>query len=143
MINAQELRIGNLLMRYSNIMEVSGIANDQVDLILLQPNTRVKWRMLYSDIFGIPLTEEWVTNFGFVKLYHLSRHEHVLYVDDKLNIEFIDGYGLRIVVSNENNDVNTNTAVFVCYYEKPYIKYVHQLQNLYYTLTGQELKKVI
>jgi hypothetical protein len=117
-MKASELRIGNLVMRYSNIMEILGRGNDSADLILLQPNTRVNWRMLYSDIFGIPLTEEWLLKFGF-ELDHTNQSwHHRTFVLGEFEMEELVGeYG----------------------YNQTKLQYVHQLQNLYFALTGEEL----
>jgi hypothetical protein len=66
----------------------------------------------------IPLTEEWLLKFGF---------------------EFTNGYGFKIFGNwlQKEDDVyfyNVN-GNFV------QINYVHQLQNLYFVLTGEELKQ--
>ncbi len=70
----------------------------------------------------IPLTEEWLLKFGFVKM------------DEKHNF-FIHGYQINFKVDKKMkwvawcNTVLTNVE----------IKYVHQLQNLYFALTNEEL----
>jgi len=114
-IQSNELRIGNIVGRYSNIMEVSGLGNERADLILLQPNTRVSWCMLYSDLSGIPLSEEILLKAGFEK------------------------YGIWFRINNFNISIGHNIAFekWVTPYKSP--RYLHQLQNLYFALTGQEL----
>jgi len=114
-MKASELRIGNYVMRYSNIMEVSGVHNKDADLILIQPNTMVGWRMLYSDIFGIPLTEDWLLKFGFEKCT-------------------CGGFMLNKIPTKFHLDQD-----FM--HRSSYVKiaFVHQLQNLYFALTGEEL----
>jgi hypothetical protein len=72
-----------------------------------------------SKIKPIPITEEWLLKFGFEKsgifnqLYRLN--DVTLYCSEK-----------EIFMYTGVNDLN--------------IKYIHQLQNLYFALTGNELK---
>jgi hypothetical protein len=55
------------------------------------------------------------------------------------------GYGFRLHTQNPNNNVHLFSDITeVYYFENPLhvtggIIYVHQLQNLYFALTGQEL----
>ena len=74
----------------------------------------------YHDCFvPIPLTEEWLLKFGFI--------------NDKV-LEFY------------RNDFTDSTIIidynFICLlgYSHVKLKYVHQLQNLYFALTGEELQ---
>ena len=61
----------------------------------------------------IPLTEEWLLKFGFEKAYETCYQ----YKDFILNDKFI------------MMDIDITVQ----------LKYVHQLQNLYFALTGEEL----
>ena len=73
----------------------------------------------------IPLTEEWLVKFGFeykdgyltLELGYFSGSNFIYWIGDVLNLFCKSGMMLT------NN-----------------IKYVHQLQNLYFALTGEELK---
>ena len=67
----------------------------------------------------IPLTEEWLLKFGFEK--NITTDLHPTFSYDILNVN--DG----IVYVLNYGFVN-------------HIKYIHQLQNLYFALTGEELK---
>lgn len=79
---------------------------------------------------GIPLNEEWLIKFGFIKRYernevglHYSLNEDRVYlIDDIFEYErtFVIGGG-RYNLFQE-------------------YRFVHQLQNLYFVLTGEELK---
>ena len=129
MIKPEELRIGNLVMRYSNIMEVSGIAKENVALILRQPDTKVNWCMLYEDIFSIPLTEEWLLKFGFeIK----SKYSYT-------NYALPNGWGVSMWT--DEVPIAGFEEKGVCYWGEDYvpIRYVHDLQNFYYALTKKEL----
>jgi len=124
MLKAEELRIGNLVMRYSNIMEVSGVSLECADLILLQPNTRVNWRMLYSDIFGIPLTEEWLLKLGFE---NAIENEGSLPCFKKRNITIAKWIGGKWHAWYKSTDLIKSP------------QHVHHLQNLHFYLCGEEL----
>lgn len=72
----------------------------------------------------IPLTEEWLIKFGFNEngciLLGIDTSFHLLQITSNLDVNVYD--------------INDN---FVCLKS---IKYVHELQNLYFALTESELK---
>ena len=76
---------------------------------------------------GIPLTEEWLLKFGFVK----NEDEYIL---GHLSLE------------DRSKDIyskDVNKEDFGSWFINSYlleIEYVHQLQNLYFALTGEELQ---
>ena len=113
-MNANELRIGNYVHRQSGKMVVN---RDDVYKI---ENINLQSALKYEPI---PLTEECLLKFGFIKYGHI------------LKIHLNEGLGV-----NYNKDLKiwyldihfTTTA-------KIQINYVHQLQNLYFALTGEEL----
>jgi hypothetical protein len=74
---------------------------------------------------SIPLTEEWLVKFGF-KLPAYS------WIGDKFHLSEWDRYPLNWCVA-----MNKNNAIVVSK-----LKYVHQLQNLYFALTGEELELI-
>lgn len=71
----------------------------------------------------IPLTEEWLVKFGFEwSIAHQAHHlEGFAYVIDICQLY------CRVIKYKRNGEVLTS------------IKHVHQLQNLYFALTGEEL----
>ena len=72
---------------------------------------------IYVDLNPIPLTEEWLLKFGFEK--KIGWDDLIYHVKNNVDLyEFLSGYE---------------------YYDF-HIKHVHQLQNLYFALTGEELK---
>lgn len=98
-----------------------------------------------DKIKPIPLTEEWLLKFGFYKLWHLSAYEYTLRIDEaNLDIEVRQGFQGNINRFRVNLSVDGEQ-----YAEAPqsindawltHIQYVHQLQNLYFSLTGTELE---
>jgi hypothetical protein len=121
-MEATELRIGNLV-NYLIIdemderkkwFEVSEIDYD--DLRIIQNKHEVN-----QDYQPIELTEEWLLKFGFI----LNSNRY--YLGD-IVYEFIN-YTISLTADDP-----------YCSHEvKNKIKYVHELQNLYFALTNQEL----
>ena len=113
MMEAKELRVGNL------VYSITHNVNINVSLIEIDMN--------YSTIEGIPLTEEWLVKLGFEETYN---SQFRLKFDHKEFYEF--GYDFSKV-----EDKSMEGFRYYGRYIK--IKYVHQLQNLYFALTGEEL----
>lgn len=111
MIKANELRIGNL------VHDTEG----KVNKITFQA---LKYLVIYDgahQVKPIKITEEWLVNLGFTKIN--SKRFQYEYEHDALS-----------------NNLYGSTG---CYYMSnitPEIASVHQLQNLYFALTGQELE---
>jgi hypothetical protein len=117
MTNA-ELRLGNYI-RF----------NEYFDGELCEPNEKAidedDMHEMWSgsglpDKEPIPLTEEWLLKFGF----------------ERLDTSWIrrDNPGFRI-----HNPSKTNVFILFNFMDVT-IDYIHQLQNLYFALTGEELK---
>ena len=116
-MEAKELRIGNLIEHKAIMCEVLSIDNKWLQLDNDQLNTKI------SECNPIPLTEEWLFKFGFIKTP--TRY----YIGD-LN-EF-GSRDLTLVLCTKDNVISYDN------YLHP-IKYVHKLQNLYFALTCEEL----
>jgi hypothetical protein len=119
-MKSNELRIGNLVdlgNRIAKVTEINHLACVVVDLEETQDTIED-----YERVKGIILTEEWLLKFGF-----------------ELDIED-DGYSkgkYKVSVSDEG----CIFFIYDSYYpiEICEFKYIHQLQNLYFALTGEEL----
>lgn len=75
------------------------------------------------DLSPIKLTEEWLIKFGFSKMEYRTLGKDCFYDDNFYTINFL-----------------YESMVFYIEHLETNINYVHQLQNLYYSLTGIELK---
>lgn len=125
MIKANELRINNILNYTTAENDILQTTLDWQDIKWISEDPK-GFNLVHEPI---PLTEEWLLNFGFEKSEELFRL-------DKYWVEFrnFDSCGMMVL--------------FGCFqFKKIYItksvdtiKYVHQLQNLYFALTGQELE---
>jgi len=123
-MEAKELRIGNFFNeKYSSeTIKVVGLSEDRIDFSGCYLS---KWQCE-----PIPLTEEWLLKFGFEnkesKIYFLMVNKWGFAIGS-------DGsYGLY-----NNQDAWNRGESFS---NRETIDYVHQLQNLYFALTGEELE---
>jgi hypothetical protein len=125
-MKANELRIGNIVSKHryiGNYWSWTFISHEDIYSIACGNE---------KNYNPIPLTEEWLLKFdmeftdGFSssrKLY-LNNYEH-----DISKITYSPKEGLLRL---SNGDTKGTMLI-------PHIKYVHQLQNLYFALTGIEL----
>ena len=114
-MKAQELRIGNWVEHDGSLGEVEDIQKNDIGSFF----DGVYFNCYIKDLEPIPLTEDWLVKFGFVKEDDFGKIEFqfnplVLYKQDKI-------YWSDIL------------------WDSLEIKHVHQLQNLYFALTGEEL----
>lgn len=124
-MKANELRIGNYIKLLNKETTVGELFDDGITTDL----DNHSYEYIYDLVEPIPLTEEWLLKFGFV-FEDEQHHEYFgSYLRDDLN-----GYSL-IVNKNENKFI-LRTDVF----DLTTISYVHQLQNIFFALTGNELE---
>ena len=117
-MEARELRIGNILMvaGLDRIVYVNAIFNSHFrcvdkDGVCFSESIRINYQ-------PIPITEEWLERFGF---NGLSKE---------------DSNGFELIY---NNVIGYRLSIQGQYQYKE-IKYIHELQNLYFALTGKELE---
>ncbi len=110
-MEAKELRIGNLLLTdYDYLVEVEFIHKNHFDCRELTTGSFV----VNGKYKPIPLTEEWLVKFGY---------------------RWTNGYGYRFL----KGWIKLKEGVWKSYDLEAEVKYVHELQNLYYALTKKEL----
>lgn len=135
MIQASDLRIGNkLFVEKCGIVDVLGIEQHSKDgdiLYIWAPGMEFKHRVKLAEATSIPLTPEILEKAGF---------------DGKIIL-----VGEKCVCSYDWHLISYNSIVHLAYdyddgayhshnAEHNYdIKHLHQLQNVYFALTGQEL----
>jgi hypothetical protein len=123
-MKANELRIGNYV--YELLVKDNCFVNTEIQLHTV--GEYVISSVEKGRAMPIPLTEEWLIKFGFESV-GLGGNRFVLYnaIDGTSNF-VIETDGI-ILYPQIDYDI-------VCWSE---FKYVHQLQNLYFALTGEEL----
>lgn len=118
-MDTKGLMIGNLAQdKYGKILTVVELSRDGVRF---ESNDG---RFSYP-LSPIPLTEEWLYSFGFK--WYGDWDAFVANRESNKELSIIKSKGIFIVC-----DINL----------VPEIKHVHQLQNLYLALTGEELKYI-
>lgn len=125
MIQASELRIGNLVnfRDEDHVFEITEIHKLGIGVKDSEQETWIE----YDCFDPIPLTKEWLVRFGF---------------DSKIIIYYKpDNPSLAIKLWDHEATPNVK---YILFWENIVIRdlevfYVHQLQNLYFALTGEEL----
>lgn len=132
-MNAKDLRIGNLVLRENKgIVEIVSLSEDSVWHKRISDFTTIQKHISFFN--PIPLTEEWLRKFGFITLDNEIDFIEWGLDDNKNGAEFSiisDGFDKRVPLYFEY-DLGQ-------YLIRKKIKYVHQLQNLYFALTREEL----
>lgn len=123
-MNENDLRIGNYVKSEVNLRKKIKVLQIFTDSYQGDFGDGCRGAIMLSNSEGIPLTEDWLLKFGFrhhVNPYWLSSIDGVIHIATTGNVEikFFPGDGA----------VKTQIK----------LKYVHQLQNLYFALTGEEL----
>ncbi len=139
-MKAEELRIGNWVWEdYGGEYIVSVVSQHS---LCLQKPKGLSGSYLYKDIKPIPLTEEWLVNFGFV-LNHKNVETHSkgysiynkeAYLDIFIRVRPSEKYFHDFFSVFNHSMCNPIELNFI-----RKVKHVHQLQNLYFALTGKEL----
>jgi len=131
-MEATELRIGNWVYKHTD----STIHEKQVSAI---DSDGVKFRDTYftfvnvhgvANIKPIPLTKEWLVKLGFYK-----EGETLLSLPKDVKDRMSGDIGKRWPSFFYNNRLNK----WMDCQTRVAIEHVHQLQNLYFALTGEEL----
>lgn len=129
MIRMEELRIGNIVSyRGEKDCIVSNIGNSFETVKQVGLNIQPYGSDDLNEYEPIPLTEEWLLKFGFVE--ELFNGE----------IKTSDFYKGRIGILGNIGDSNIRQLRFELKCCQVFIQYVHQLQNLYFALTNEELE---
>lgn len=130
-MKAKELRIGNYIQDgKTNVLEINGLHNETIYSVYpLNASPKFETTTDSTDIKPIPLTEEWLLKFGFEKDHYKKEVYYTLSNDDDYYIE--EDKNIKLWDFNMKEGIGFYLRSF---------KRVHQLQNLYFALTGEELK---
>ncbi len=135
MIKANELRIGNYVNHEQTTHLITCVNIDYS--ISVWVDTMINQEYLYqhqnNELKPIPLTEEWLLNFGFAR-HHGDYYNDVFMLKNVIDFEtgrLFDAFEIKIYP----NEIGSAQSIKGCLE----ISYVHQLQNLYFALTNEEL----
>ena len=112
-MKANELRIGNYVEVLNTEIQVIDVMCDSI-------NTKSHENMTFDYVEPIPLTEEWLKRFGVTKDIDVWELTGVFWLQE------LEGGCFFLGCNSGWTGIE--------------IKYVHQLQNLYFALTGEELE---
>lgn len=129
-MKAEELRIGNFVLFHeeSTIFKVTGI---ETGGLYVKNETISTWIEIYQ-FSGIPITEEWCLRFGFEVDCVYDCVLEIKDYEDKRNTFLCAFSDERDTVYLYHNYYSPSDYVAE-------VKHIHQLQNLYHALTGEEL----
>jgi hypothetical protein len=129
-MKANELRIGNWVMVFpvKHPQQVCDVMFDSV-------NTDSVFGQHYGEVDPIPFTEDWLLRFGFKKFETSDISGHDIIEPNEKTIYYEKGR-FTIVQWGMNTPL-----FFSSHHLRVQIQHVHQLQNLYFALTGEELIK--
>jgi len=135
MISANELRIGNLVTNAVNppevvliVRQITNDGNDEGGILAYIQGKTFNYSLADSMINPIPLTEEWLIKFGFEYSEHYLNWQKIKPLDRRLGFHF--GESGRIIFMRESDNYHGISIE---------VEYVHQFQNLVFSLTGEEL----
>jgi hypothetical protein len=117
-ILANELRIGNWVntsVEPTLLTDYNKVKEITSDALVCENVGACDW----SDITPIPLTPEILEKAGFEDDLPWKKNNFCL--DSECRFHVVDGTGYGVIIARQ-------------------IKFVHQLQNLYFALTGEELE---
>lgn len=114
MKNAKELRIGNLVTIDGVVVEIYEVTHGVIEIA----NGAEPYSI--NDIEPIPITEEWLISVGFVKQLD-GNYKHP------------NSHEIEVFFHNRGFEVMVNSTC------KNHIKHVHDVQNMYFALTGDEV----
>lgn len=119
-MKANELRIGNLLLHNGKIVVVEGIGDETdtyIESFIIWHDSRGD---KISEFSEIPLTPEILEKCGFI----FNKEDDSYWTKKDFGIRLIDGC-LHIIGYNRKHTI---------------IKYLHELQNAFHALAGEELE---
>lgn len=122
MINIKELRIGNLVLNGSAVCKVLALdgTNNSIDIVPVHDDRSSNEICMSVDgIFGLPITELWLKDQGFKQ---------------KITFPGWTKNGVNYWFYEEDQEMTIQSRE-----QKTDINFVHQLQNLHFLMSGEEL----
>ena len=131
MTKPSELRIGNWLQLTDNDNLIYFKVNGIYENMIWEYKSKVALPPVYEPI---PITPEILEQCGFEIIYPAHDDKRMLssrYIADNKNSRIVFDYNKRIILIDINETIIKHYFLF---------NHLHQLQNLYFALTGEELE---
>jgi len=119
----EELRIGNWV-------ESNGFWDKEGPVQISRTFISEEGNDYFKCYNPIPLTEEWLERFGFIKEMSKWVEDDFYFKKTRKGVDFVSLWSSEVIAQYDVSVVGFDV----------FVKYVHQLQNLYYALTGEELE---
>jgi len=138
MIQANEIKVGNIFHNNSSGLNFT-VTKENISDVLNNLELKLMSNPPKDIIVGVPLTEEILLKCGFKRntYQHFEFGEYVYFtyeIDCNYELSINIGKGVkRLSIDFFDGDKNSTVPI-------NNIKYLHQLQNLYFALTNQELQ---
>lgn len=137
MITANEFRLGNLIQSDGEVFTIDSISED-----IIHAGALGIYRAGFVEDYGIELTPEWLERFGFEKLPHFTITDSMMIQirgNRYLSVQCVGTPNAMAFLQEFNGDECTD---LICIHNYDYHgrMMVHQLQNLFFALTGRELE---
>jgi len=128
-MNIQELRIGNIIkfnwwFNSIGIVDLIDGAHGYVTMVSHSDEFTL------DELSPVPITDEWLLHFGFFAFLNSSGEKTGYFDHPTENFHVVTGVKPWVYIVDQYSEHQLNLD----------IQYVHQLQNLYFCLTGQELE---
>lgn len=140
-MDPKELRIGNIVYSKKHDGELYQTSIDSIDekgVNFYVPDSFgfTTDEFIYGEVSPIPITDEWLIKFGFKKDLSKSGSSigYILCINNFELIHELYGTIRAFILQGDGGDASPGEL------DLPHILYVHQLQNLYFALTGKELE---
>lgn len=141
-MKVEEIRMGNYVMKQyydrEDIVSISGY-----DFWHYEKREKIDHLVEWNSLSPILLTEDWLIKLGFNKLRDIDFNEFRQKVYGKSIIRGNDLHEEKIVIilpfNNCEIGVYNSSEDESSYLLDRNIEYVHELQNLYFVLSGEEL----
>jgi hypothetical protein len=131
-MKANELRVGNWVKFEGNFYQINSINDNDTVELMGGGYWHLPGRYHIRYIKPIKLTEKWLINANMKLVGKFSNQRYLRVKKHKFDISQITFSPVERLVRLESG---YKESILI-----PHIKYVHQLQNLYFALTGKELK---
>lgn len=137
MIKPNEIRLGNMfhpIIKKDWGIEKTYIDHGSIITVGKDRNGVLRIDIDVNNISGIPITEEWLLKAGFKKKYndsYINNTQYIKVVNSNVVFDGIGSLGGGLVVCAMSIEGD-----YLC----DNLDFVHQLQNLWHSLTGEELE---
>jgi len=130
-MEAKNLRIGNLVDTGMGFAPIYCFVYNNVRLYLNPTRKKSrKFGFLISELKPIPLTEDWLIKFGFEKKVEKYMFIYAMHYENAVCWIYLIGGGFEFELITGDERFNFGITY----------KYVHELQNLFFAITGIKLE---